>query len=128
MGTHETQGSFEIDMSPGEPLLDGTGRLDFTKTWDGGFVGTGRGLLVSGGDPQSGNAGYVAFETVEGELDGRRGGFALHQFGTMSGGSPTLSYAIVPGSGTGDLTGISGTIDLDIVDGHHEVTIRYSLA
>lgn len=123
----ETQGSFEIDMTPGEPLLGGTARMDFTKTWSGGLSGTSRGVMLSAGDPQAGDAGYVALEVVDGELDGRGGSFALQQLGTMAQGEPVLIYGIVPGSGSGDLAGITGVVNLTVVDGEHKVTVLYDL-
>lgn len=122
----ETSASFTIDLQSGEPALDGTARFDFTKTWTGGLTGRGVGVMLSAGDPQSGQAGYVALETFNGTIDGRTGTVAFQQFGVMSGaGEPSLDYVIVPGSGTGDLVGITGTIHLDVVDGDHQVTLTY---
>ncbi|MFN5482101.1 MAG: DUF3224 domain-containing protein [Brevundimonas sp.] len=39
----------------------------------------------------------------------------------------TLSIEIVPGSGTGELTGISGVLGLRIADGVHHYDLAYSL-
>ena len=33
-----------------------------------------------------------------------------------------------PGSGTGELAGITGTVDLEVTDGRHEVTLTYGTA
>lgn len=66
----------------------------------------------------SGAAGYVAIETVNGSLAGRQGGFALLQRGLMGADGMTLEYTIAPGSGTGDLAGITGTLDLDASNDH----------
>lgn len=74
--------------------------------------------MLAAGDPATGKAGYVAVETVDGELDGLRGGFAFQQFGTMTAPDQQLRYEIVPGSGTADLAGITGTLDLEIIDGN----------
>ena len=82
--------------------------------------------MLSGGDPQSGAAGYVAIETVTGSLGDRHGSFALQQFGTMSSGAQTLHYEVVPGSGTGELEGIAGTLYLTIEpDGTHRYELQY---
>jgi hypothetical protein len=52
----------------------------------------------------------------------------LQQFGAMQGGSQTLHYEVVPGSGTGQLTGITGTLHLDInEDGTHHYELHYDL-
>jgi len=104
-------------------------RFELTKQFQGDLDGNGIGLMLSGGNPQSGTAGYVAIETVSGRLNGREGGFAMQQFGTMSGGSQTLHYEVVPGSGTGKLTGISGTLHLTIdPDGAHHYELDYDLS
>jgi len=124
-----TSATFEIDLRPDDAgELDGAaGRFAFTKSWSGGIAGAGRGFMASGGDPQSGSAGYVALELVEGTVDGRSGSFLLQQFGTMDAGGQRLEYAVVPGSGTGELTGLSGTISLIVEDGRHQVELDYSL-
>lgn len=123
-----SEGVFEIDLVPAEPELDGrANRFTFTKTWSGGIVGTGRGLMLSGGDPQAGEAGYVAVESFEGRVDGRAGSFLLQQSGQMIGGEAQLRYDVVPGSGGGELAGITGTLDLDIVSGEHRVRLAYTL-
>lgn len=124
-----TSAAFEIQLRPDEAgELDGTaGRFEFTKSWSGGIEGTGRGFMASGGDPQSGSAGYVALELVEGTLDGRSGSFLLQQFGLMDSGGQRLEYAVVPGSGTGELTGLTGTVSLTVEGGVHQVELDYSL-
>lgn len=53
--------------------------------------------------------------------------FALQQFGQMIDGTQKLLYEIVPGSGTGELKGISGTLELEVVDGLHRYDLEYSL-
>ena len=45
----------------------------------------------------------------------------------MADGRQELSIVIVPYSGTGQLTGISGTMAIRIVDGQHFYDIDYSL-
>jgi len=126
MAAYESTAEFTIEMTPVEGPLQGTSRFDFTKVWTGAMEGRGAGVMLSGGDPNVGEAGYVALERFEGTVDGRCGCFELQQFGLMSGGEGSLSYAVVPGSGTRDLAGIQGTIDLNTSNGHH-VTFRYTL-
>lgn len=118
---------FVMDIVPGTADLDGTGRFDFTKLWTGGMTGTSHGFMLSAGDPATGNAGYVALETFDGSLDGRRGTLTLQQFGTMSEGVSVHHYEIVPGSGTGRLLGITGTLELTVTDGGHQVGVRYTV-
>ena len=68
MSEEVARGSFEITMTPGEGVLDGTGRFDFVKTWSGDLTAEGAGAMFSAGDPAAGAAGYVAIETVRGWL------------------------------------------------------------
>jgi hypothetical protein len=74
-----------------------------------------------------GAAGYVAMEAITGVLQGKEGSFVAQHFGTMADGRQELSIVIVPYSGTGQLTGISGTMAIRIVDGQHFYDIDYSL-
>lgn len=124
--TAHAEADFEMELTPGEPLVSGTGRFDLRKTWTGAMVGESVGVMLSAGDPASGHAGYVALETFDGALDGRRGGFALQQYGVMA-GSTSLSYGIVPGSGSGELSGITGSLKLTITEAGHHVEVTYEI-
>jgi hypothetical protein len=54
--------------------------------------------------------------------------FALQQLGMMHGGSQTLHYEVVPGSGHGALEGITGTVRLTVEDdGTHHYELEYDL-
>lgn len=127
--TNFARGTFEVTMTPGQPEVEGAvARFDFTKTFHGEIEGTGSGLMLSCGDPQTGEAGYVAIETVRGRLGSRDGGFALQQLGTMHDGSQTMHYEVVPGSGHGELEGIGGTLHLIVEDdGTHRYELEYEL-
>lgn len=127
MSEQTAQAQFSIELTAGVPLLDRTDRMDFMKTWSGDLVGSSVGVMLSAGDPASGNAGYVALEVFTGSLHGRAGGFAFQQFGTMSAGTSELRYEIAPGSGMGELAEIAGVLDMDVVDGVHHATLRYTL-
>jgi hypothetical protein len=127
--TGVASGSFEVQLTPGPSELDGAvGRFELAKTFHGDLEGRGAGVMLSGGDPASGAAGYVAIETVSGRLGERGGSFALQQFGTLRDGAQTLHYEVVPGSGQGELEGISGTFRLTIEpDGTHRYELEYEL-
>jgi hypothetical protein len=60
-----------------------------------------------------------AGDEVVGTLHGRKGTFALQHSGTMARGVQTMTITVVPGSGTGELTGISGTLTIIIAAGKH---------
>jgi hypothetical protein len=127
--TSTARGTFEVTVAPGAAELGGAvARFELTKSFAGDLEGTGSGVMLSAGDPQAGEAGYVAVETVQGRLGGRAGGFALQQFGTVHGGAQVLHYEVVPGSGTGGLAGITGTLHLEIdPDGTHRYALDHDL-
>jgi hypothetical protein len=125
--TQHAHGTFEVSITP-QDSDDGIGRLTIAKTWAGDLAGTGHGLMLSAGDPTQGRAGYVALEIVEGMLHGRPGSFAFHQLGVMNDGEQELRYDIVPGSGPGDLAGLTGSLELSTeADGTHRYDLGYTL-
>ncbi|HJB11046.1 MAG TPA: DUF3224 domain-containing protein [Candidatus Brachybacterium merdavium] len=117
--------TFTIEMHPGQSLIDGSARFDFTKTWNGALEGTSHGAMLTAGDPATGSAGYVALEIFDGTLEGRGGTIALQQLGTMDAGEPQLQFVLAPGSGTGELAGVTGTLTIESVgdDGVHQVGV-----
>jgi hypothetical protein len=74
-----------------------------------------------------GSAGYVAIERVEGTLHGRHGSFVLQHSGTMTRGVPELTIRVVPDSGMGELSGLAGTLTIEIADGAHSYDLEYTL-
>ena len=124
-------GSFEVTLQPlsnsevtGEPLF---GRLLLTKKFSGDLTATARGQMLSAGTLTKGSAGYVAIDQVTGTLEGRQGSFVLQHTGSMNRGVPTLSIMVVPDSGTEELTGLSGTLSINIIDGKHFYDFIYSV-
>jgi hypothetical protein len=120
------RGTFGVAITPQE-TDDAIGRLTLDKTWSGDLAATGHGLMLSAGDPTQGSAGYVALEVVDGSLHGRSGSFALAQLGLMHDGDHELRYDVVPGSGTGELTGIGGSLALTIDAQGHSYVLTYRL-
>jgi hypothetical protein len=125
--TRHARGTFEVSLTPEESGLTGVGRFVLSKTYAGDAVGSGAGIMLSAGDPASGEAGYVAIETAEVAIGGRSGTFALQQLGTMSGGDQHITYLVAPGSGTDDLAGISGRLELEVRDGAHHYDLAFDL-
>ncbi len=67
-------------------------------------------------------------EVVTGKVDGLSGSFSLIHLGLMDRGKPTLTVTVVPDSGTGELTGITGTFTVNIAaDGKHTYDFDYTL-
>lgn len=102
-------------------------RMALDKTFSGDIVGTSRGQMLASMTAVEGSAGYVALETVEAQLDGRHGSFVLQHFGLIARDEPSLQVTTVPDSGTGDLVGISGGLEIDIIDGAHLYSLTYKL-
>ena len=127
MPEQRARGTFAVTLTPEESGLAQIGRFALEKVYAGDAVGAGTGIMLSAGDPATGEAGYVALEVASVRLHGRTGTFAMQQLGTMSGGEQHLTYVVTPGSGTGDLAGISGRLDLEIRDGQHHYDLVYEL-
>jgi hypothetical protein len=124
--TDIARGTFEVTLTP-QQSDDGIGRTAIAKSWSGDLAGSGHGLLLSAGDTAQGSAGYVALEIVDGTLRGRAGSFAFQQLGVMHAGDQEIDYRVVPGSGTGELAGITGTLALTIDDRGHTYELTYDL-
>ena len=121
-------GNFTVNIKPlAPPPAEGLGRFSIDKQLHGGIEATSKGEMFSGGDPSKGVAGYVAIEVVTGALDGKHGSFALQHSATMDQNGRKLSVIVVPGSGTGELTGIAGAFDIQITGGQHTYTLEYTL-
>ena len=59
-------------------------------------------------DMHKAQAQYVGQIRIIGKLQGKSGSFVVTDNGTFNGGVAISELAIIPGSGTGDLTNISG--------------------
>lgn len=103
------------------------GRRALEKQYEGAMQGPSLGEMLAAGQPQKGEAAYVALESFTGTLNGRAGGFALAHLGLMHPGGQDLRIVIVPGSGNGALQGISGEMTLRIEAGVHHYELRYRL-
>ena len=121
------KGTFEVKMIPQtNPVDPSIMTMSIDKQIHGDLEATTKGEMLSAGDPKAGAAGYVAIEQVTGKLGGKTGSFALMHFATMTPGSPNeMKVIVVPGSGTGELSGIHGTFTILIEGGKHSYTFEY---
>jgi len=96
----------EKAYSEGEGLPKLT-RASVVKTFTGDVEGEGRVeyLMMYRSD---GSATFVGLERITGRIGGRAGSVVLQRTGVFEGGEAKESYAIVPGSATGDLRGLTG--------------------
>lgn len=129
--THHVSGPFEVKGSPLTPYNQddkALGRMSIDKQFHGDLEATSKGEMLSAGTEVKGSAGYVAIEKVSGSLNGRTGTFVLEHFATMTRGAPQLTIIVVPDSGTGQLVGLSGTMNIIIAPGgKHSYEFDYTL-
>ena len=129
--THHARGTFDVAIAPtaADDYADGAtlGRMTLDKTFRGDLEATSRGQMLTAMTPVRNSAGYVAIERVVGTLGGRRGTFVLQHSGTMERGAQRLTLAVVPDSGTDELTGLAGTMTIQIADGVHAYAFEYTL-
>lgn len=112
------------DEGIGDPTV---ARMAIDKRYHGELDGTGLGQMLASMGEVKGSGVYVAVERIRGTLLGRKGSFAVSHRGTMTRDAQELSIAIVPDSGTDELTGIAGTMTIDIKAGKHLYAIDYTL-
>lgn len=124
-------GPFDVKGTPLEPYNkdDKTiGRFSLDKQYHGALEATSKGEMLAFGTGAPGSSGgYVAIEKVTGKLEGRSGSFVLQHSATMTKGKPDMSIFVVPDSGTGELTGISGTMQIVNDAGKHSYVFDYRL-
>lgn len=124
-------GTFEVQMKPMEQdEAQGVkrGRMALDKQFRGDLQATSQGQMLTALTSTEGSAGYVAIEQVTGKLQGLSGTFVLQHNGIMDNGQQNLSILVVPDSGTGELTGLSGSMSIAIDQhGRHTYDLAYIL-
>ena len=130
---NNASGPFDVKLKP-QPLAEtvadsGLGRMALDKQFHGDLEATSVGeMLTAMSTSVQGSGAYVAVERVTGNLQGRSGSFALYHIGVMNRGVPQLTITVVPDSGTGELTGIAGKLNIRIEsDGKHLYDLEYEL-
>ena len=125
----QAKGEFEVtrDMEPALALGDGVEAMHvrFEKKFSGPLQASSVVHMLAAVTAVEASAAYVAIERIAGSLEGRDGSFLAVHKGIMTRGVPSLSLTVVPDSGTGELAGLSGSMAIDIVDGHHHYTFDY---
>ena len=116
----------EKPYSEGQDLPKLT-RAGVTKTFTGYIEGEGQVeyLMMYRSD---GSATFVGLERVVGRIAGIAGSFVLQRIGMFEGGLAKESYAVIPGSGTGELLGLRGGGTSAVGHGkEHPMTLDYEL-
>jgi hypothetical protein len=131
--TQHASGPFDVKLTPQKADSEvaqsaNFGRMTADKQYHGDLDATSKGEMIAAQTEVKGSAGYVAMERVTGTLKGHKGSFVLQHSGTMTRGLPTLSVTVVPDSGTGELKGISGKMNIIIApDGKHSYEFDYTI-
>lgn len=82
-------------------------RASVTKSFTGDIEGEGQVeyLMMYRGD---GSASFVGLERFVGRIGAKAGTFVLQRSGVFENGQAKESYAVIPGSATGELRGLRG--------------------
>lgn len=129
--TAHATGTFDVKLVPqGTPdTAQGIAlaRMSIDKQFHGDLDATSKGEMLSSGTEANGSAAYVAIERLTGTLHGHSGSFVLMHSGTMTREAQRLTVSVAPGSGTGELAGIAGTMTIRIVEKKHYYDFEYAL-
>ena len=132
-----TQGTFTVasfeastltpaprDVSVGAPV----GVAIMEKVYDGDVEGRSATIFTSAFDMGTGVGTYVALESFEGRLGDHTGGFAFVHSATTTGSDRAHElFVIIPGTGVGDLVGITGGGGMDTSVDPHPIWFDYQL-
>jgi len=116
----------EKPYSEGEDLPRLT-RATVTKTYTGDIAGEAQVdyLMMYRGD---GSAAFVGLERVVGRIGSKTGSFVLRRTGVFEDGQAKESYSVIPGSATGELSGLRGEGSSSVGHGmEHPFTLDYEL-
>ncbi|MDQ3239398.1 MAG: DUF3224 domain-containing protein [bacterium] len=122
-------GEFEVNIIPQEDReIPNLARMTIDKQFHGDLEAISRGQMLSAATAVQDSAGYVAIERVEGKLEGLKGSFVLLHVGIMNKGESSLTITVIPDSGTDSLVGLTGVLDIKMVEGKHFYDFSYSLS
>jgi hypothetical protein len=128
----KVSGKFSVKMEPQLQSIESQNgiqlaRFTLDKTYEGELSANSQGEMLSAMTAVQGSAGYVAIEQVTGTLAGKQGSFVMQHYGTMNQGDSYLKLEVVPDSGSGDLAGLHGSMNIRIEDGQHYYDFDYEI-
>jgi hypothetical protein len=127
---NHASGAFDVKITPQDNSTQTStlGRFILDKQYHGDLEAKSEGQMLSAGTEVKGSGAYVAIERVNGTLNGRSGSFTLQHSGTMTQDKRSLTITVVPDSGTGQLTGITGSMKINVAPGgKHTYDFDYAL-
>ena len=123
------RGTLDVTIEAEPPFLEQDGiklnRNMVRKEFSGDVADKSEAQMVAAYTATPGSAGYVAIEHFTGSVGGKSGSFVLQHHGLMEKGEAALTVTIVPDSGTGELAGISGTLEIDNDEEKHSYVLEY---
>ncbi|SNY24483.1 DUF3224 domain-containing protein [Paractinoplanes atraurantiacus] len=132
MSTQET-GAYQVtgwDEKPYDEIEGGAKltKASITNTFTGVIEGAGAAEYLMA-YPSETYAEFAGVQRIDGAVGGRSGSFLLRTTGVFEGGVAKGEWSVIPGSGTGDLKGLSGTGGYTSGEGGAaDVTFAYDLA
>jgi hypothetical protein len=129
---HRATGTFEVKVEPIPADSKGDRpsfpRFTLDKQYRGDLEGTSQGEMMTVNGTVEGSAAAVAIEHFNGSLNGRKGSFALVHSSTMRrGGEFSMIIRVVPDSGTEQLEGLTGTLEIVVEGGQHLYHFDFTL-
>ncbi|HUQ83149.1 MAG TPA: DUF3224 domain-containing protein [Gemmatimonadaceae bacterium] len=112
------------DEADGSPKLT---RASVLYEFDGELAGEGRLEYLMTYLPDA-SALFVGFQRFVGRVGAREGSFIFQHGGRFAGGVASDTWAVVPGTGTGDLAGIGGRVEFSAShQNSYEIIFEYEL-
>jgi hypothetical protein len=122
------KGSFDVTITPQDSADEApVARMLLYKEFHGDLEAIANGEMMAAHEPLTGAGVYVAIDRVAGTLHGKGGSFLIAHRGIRNADGQQLEIVIVPGSGTGQLAGITGTVGIEIVEKKHYYSVEYEL-
>lgn len=122
------QFTVKLELQEASVLADKAviGRRTLDKQFHGDLEASSCGEMLAVMTAVEGSMAYVALEKVTGTLAGKQGSFVLQHASQMVRGKPYQSIRVVPDSGTDELLGLEGEMQIDIRDGEHFYHFEYN--
>ena len=130
---HTANARFAIKSWDEKPYSEGPDlpkltRATVQKTFTGDIEGEGQVdyLMIYRSD---GSATFIGLERISAKVSGKTGTFVLQRTGVFEDGQAKESYAVVPGSATGELRGLRGEGTSSVGHGmEHPFALSYEFA
>ncbi|MGA7108756.1 MAG: DUF3224 domain-containing protein [Terracidiphilus sp.] len=110
--TQRVTGWIHVNRYDPKPYNESAGvmlfEVEIIEDFSGGLTGTGAARFLMAQMPDA-SAYFTGIERFTGTLAGRSGFFLMRNAGVLKDNAVTSEWLILPGSATGELTGLRGT-------------------